>query len=80
MTQDVKDVQEVQEEKVAPQLTLADLVSALQVISAATNRGAFKANELSTVGGVYDRISAYVEHVQPPQEEAAPEQEQKEAK
>lgn len=61
-----KEVQtETNTEVVQPQLTLADIVSALQIINAATTRGAFKANELSTVGGVYDRISAYVEFIQP---------------
>jgi hypothetical protein len=61
-----KEVSEqVAETKEQPTLTLADLVSMLQVVDVATNRGAFKAQELSTVGGLYDRVSAYVKHVSP---------------
>lgn len=54
-----------------PQLTLSDLVNMLQIVEAATSRGAFKAPELSTIGGVYDRVSAYVKHVSPKPEKTA---------
>lgn len=53
------------------QLTLADLASIHNIIDAATQRGAFKANELTAVGAVYDKLSAFLKATQQAQEEAA---------
>lgn len=47
----------------APSLVLGDLEGMLNVINVATKRGTFHPNELSQVGGLHDRIRAYVEHV-----------------
>jgi hypothetical protein len=47
-------------EKTAPQLNLADLVNVLQVIKSCAARGAFKADEMSQVGGLYDRLTAFL--------------------
>lgn len=44
----------------APQLSLTDLVNVLQVIKTCSSRGAFKADELSQVGGLYDRLTAFL--------------------
>lgn len=41
-------------------LSVEDLMNALRVINTATERGAFKANELSTVGQVYDKFATFV--------------------
>ena len=41
-------------------LTVADMASLKSVLEAACNRGAFKANELSTVGQLYDKLSIFV--------------------
>ena len=43
------------------QLTIADLASLKGLLEAAANRGAFKANEMSTVGASYDKLSKFVE-------------------
>jgi len=43
-----------------PGLNIQDLVNVLQVINTCTQRGAFRAEELSGVGGLYDRLSAFV--------------------
>ena len=43
------------------QLTLADLASLHSIIEAATQRGAFRANELTQVGSVYDKLSAFLQ-------------------
>lgn len=43
-----------------PQLTLADLKSAVNIIEASTSRGAFRAEELSAVGTVYDKLKAFI--------------------
>jgi hypothetical protein len=42
------------------QLTLADLASIKNLIEAAIERGAYKAAELSTVGGIYDKLTAFL--------------------
>ena len=48
-----------------PQLTLADLQGMMVVINTASKRGAFQAAEMSQVGGLYERIEAYVRHMSP---------------
>lgn len=45
----------------APGLSLQDLVLALQTIQACAQRGAIKADEMTTVGGLYDRMFAFLE-------------------
>jgi hypothetical protein len=41
-------------------LQLQDLISVVQLIQLSTTRGAFKADELSAVGGLYDRLLAFL--------------------
>jgi hypothetical protein len=41
-------------------LTLADMASLKNLIEAATTRGAFRANEMSTVGSIYDKLDAFL--------------------
>lgn len=43
-----------------PNLNIQDLVNVLQVIGTCSQRGAFQASELSSVGGLYDRIHAFL--------------------
>ena len=47
----------------APQLGVADLQNAAQVIDAAVSRGAFKAAEAAQVGAVYNKITAFIQSV-----------------
>jgi len=42
-------------------LQLADLVAALEIFQLASNRGAFKPEEFTTVGGVYERLYSFLE-------------------
>jgi hypothetical protein len=44
-----------------PTLQLSDLVLALQTIQAAAQRGAVRAEEMTNVGGLYDRLLAFLE-------------------
>ena len=44
-----------------PSLQLNDLVMALQVIQASAQRGAIRADEMSTVGPLHDRLFAFLE-------------------
>lgn len=55
-------------------LSLQDLLLVTQIIQVSSQRGAFRADELSNVGGLYDRIIAFlkasgalVENTQPAQ-------------
>ena len=41
-------------------LTLADMASLKNLIEAATERGAFKAAEMSRVGSIYDKLTAFL--------------------
>ena len=43
-----------------PNFGIEDLVCTLQVYEACTARGAFKAEELSSVGAVYDRLKTFL--------------------
>lgn len=42
-------------------LTINDLVTLRNIVDLASTRGAFRANELSEVGDVYDRLNQFVE-------------------
>ena len=52
-----------------PQISLSDFSATLQVIDACTQRGAFRGEELSSVGQLRDRINAFVQYHAPSKEE-----------
>ena len=43
-----------------PQLTLQDLLLCAQVIQLVSQRGAFKAEEMTQVGGLFDRLTTFL--------------------
>jgi len=45
-------------------LSVADLISLRNLIDAACARGTFKANEMASVGEIYNRLNAFVEAAQ----------------
>jgi hypothetical protein len=47
----------------APQLSISDLQALLNVIDVASSRGAFRANELTNVGSVADKLTKFLNHV-----------------
>jgi hypothetical protein len=51
------------QQNVAPQLSIADLQALLNVIDVASSRGAFRANELTNVGSVADKLTKFLQHV-----------------
>lgn len=60
------------EEKPAGQpaeLTVQDLASIKQIIDVASQRGAFKPNEMMTIGQVYTKLDSFLEAVQKQQQE-----------
>ena len=50
-----------------PTIGLVDLQNALRIIDAAAERGAFRGNELSSVGTVRDKIASFLAHALPPE-------------
>lgn len=54
----------------APELNISDLQNLKSIIELASRRGAFVASELSAIGGVFDRLSNFLNSVAPPAEEA----------
>ena len=51
-------------------LGVIDLQNAAQIIEVAVARGAFRANEATQIGGVYDRLTAFIKTVQANQQPA----------
>jgi hypothetical protein len=49
----------------APELTVIDLQNIRSVIDVAARRGAFGAAEMAAVGGVYDKLNAFLNAVAP---------------
>ena len=67
------------EQTPAPSVTVNDLVNVYNIIDLASKRGAFQANELSSVGAVANKVKEFVDHVQAAQKAAADEAEGKDA-
>lgn len=57
----------------APELNINDLIAMRNVIDVVTKRGAFQANELSSVGQLFDKLSTFLDAAQKAQP-AAPAQ------
>ena len=60
-------------------MTVNDLVNIYNIIDLASKRGAFQANELSSVGAVANKVKEFVDHVQAAQKAAAEAAEGKDA-
>ena len=56
-----------------PDLTVNDLQALKTIIDVASQRGTFKANELASVGQVYNRLEAFLNHIAPQAKEGAAE-------
>jgi hypothetical protein len=54
----------------APDLTINDLQALKTIIDVACQRGTFKANEMASVGQVYNRLISFLDHVAPAKETA----------
>jgi len=60
--------QEQTEEK-APELTIADLNAMKSIIDVASQRGAFRPNEMTAVGQTYNKLEAFLNAVSQQQEQ-----------
>jgi hypothetical protein len=61
MSDELQTNQEETQQQPGVQLQISDLLLAAQVIQLTSQRGAFRADELSQVGGLYDRIVAFLQ-------------------
>jgi len=52
--------QEVPTAKTGPELTVNDLSQLRQIIDVASQRGAFKPNEMVTVGTIYNKLDTFL--------------------
>ena len=59
--ENTQDVPATVTETPPPSLQLQDLVVLLQTLQVTAQRGAIRADEMATVGGVYDRLFAFLE-------------------
>ena len=57
------DSQEAADQEAAPELTLNDLAALRSVVEVASQRGAFKANELEAVGKTFNKLNTFLEAV-----------------
>jgi hypothetical protein len=51
-----------------PELNINDLIAMRNLIDVVTQRGAFKANELSSVGVLFDKLNSFVDAAQKTQQ------------
>jgi len=49
-------------------LAVSDLIMLQSIVQVACERGAFRAEEMSQIGQCYDRLSAWLAQMAPPQE------------
>jgi hypothetical protein len=58
--QETQQEQLSQPDEAAVQLQLSDLMLCAQALQLASTRGAFRAEEFTQIGGVFDRITAFL--------------------
>lgn len=56
-----------------PELSINDLLQVRALLEAVARRGVFQANELTTVGAIYDRLNNFLNAVAPPAPQQAEE-------
>lgn len=55
------EIQTTETTEARPELKLQDLLLTVQTIQAMSQRGAIRADELTTIGGLHDRLVAFLE-------------------
>jgi hypothetical protein len=78
VTPQIEEVPTQPEQPAAPQsLTLQDLILLAQIIQLGSQRGTFRAEELASVGTVYNKVVAFLQEsgaIAPAEESTTPEQ------
>ena len=69
MTEEVTETQAT-EEAAAPNLSLQDIAMMVQIIDICSKRGGFEGPEMEQVGGVRNRVAAFLEAAAPKEGEA----------
>ena len=64
MTKEVKEAEATETTAAAPELTVNDLSALKQIIDVASQRGAFKPNEMVSVGTIYNKLEIFLSAVQ----------------
>jgi hypothetical protein len=59
----VQEAPAQEEQQSAPDLNISDLVALRSIVDVASQRGAFKANELEAVGKTYNKLNTFLESV-----------------
>lgn len=62
-TQNVQAEASASEQTAAPSLNLQDLVSVAQIIQVTSQRGAYRAEEMESVGALYNKLIAFLQSV-----------------
>jgi hypothetical protein len=65
--QEQQAVEQTQPAPAAPELTVTDLQNIRTIIDAASRRGAFGAAEMAGIGGVFNKLDAFLNAVAPQQ-------------
>ena len=65
MTEEVKAPEGAQEEQQAPQLSLQDIATFVQIIDICSKRGGFEGQEMEAVGGLRNRTVAFLNAAAP---------------
>ena len=73
MVKDIKAKEEVKEEvkeeqQPGPQLTVQDLALLRSCIELGSQRGAWRASELTQVGAIYEKLSTFLQSLLPPKD------------
>lgn len=61
MTDNVTNTAEDIQQPSAPTLTIADLSAIAQIIQISSTRGAFRAEELASIGNIYNKLIAFLD-------------------
>ena len=72
MSEETTNTVDNKAEQAPAELTVQDLGSIKQIIDVASQRGAFKPNEMVTIGQVYNKLESFLNAVQA-QQQAQPE-------
>lgn len=66
MSENTQSAEQAQQPSANPELTVVDLQNIRSVIDVAAKRGAFGAAEMAAVGGVFNKLDAFLTAVAPP--------------
>lgn len=75
----IVDTNPAPEKPIPDSISLTDLQLLLQIVDLASQRGAFRGAELTQVGGIFDKLNAFLTYIAEQQKARAEEEEQGDA-